>query len=64
MQFEATVILKSEDSTFKKQFNCYELTTISEDCPSLRKMIDEAKKEFKGAPDEIQIKINIEWMGG
>ncbi len=64
MQSEVTVTLKSEDSTFRKQFNCYDPISISENCPNLRSMIAEAKKEFKLIPDEISIRINIEWMEG
>ena len=64
MQSEVIVTLKSEDSTFRKQFNCYDEYRISESCSILNSMIDEAKKEFKLTPDEIKIRISIEWMGG
>jgi len=64
MQSEVTVILKGEDSTFRKEFNCYDSIRISEDCPNLRKMVDQAKYEFKGIPEEINLKIQIQWLEG
>ena len=64
MQSEITVILKSDDSTFKKQFLCYDEFRIDETDPILRNMLAEAKKEFKLTPDEITIRISIEWLGG
>lgn len=64
MQSEVTVILKGEDSTFRKQFNCYEEISISSECSSLRKMIEQTKKEFKGVPDEIQLRVHVEWLEG
>lgn len=62
MQSEVTVILKSEDSVFKKQFNCYDLIEVSENCANLNSLINEARKEFTLAPDEITIKIQFEWL--
>ena len=62
MQSEVTVILKGEDSVFKKQFNCYDSLHVDMNCPNLNRMINEAKKEFKGTPDEISIKIHLEWV--
>jgi hypothetical protein len=62
MQSVVTITLKSEDSTFKKQFNSYDSLLVSEDCPYLNRMLDEAKSEFKMKPDEIRIKIDVEWV--
>lgn len=62
MQSVVTVILKGEDSTFKKQFNCYDSLHIDTNSRNLNKMIDEAKSEFKLRPDEIRIKIDVEWV--
>lgn len=62
MQFELTVILKSEDSTFRKKFNCYEPISIDGKCPKVFAMVNEAKKEFKLVPDEIQLRIHVEWV--
>lgn len=64
MQSEVTVILKSEDSVFKKQFNCYDPIEVSENCANLISLIKEAKKEFTVTPDEISIKIHFEWLEG
>ncbi len=64
MQCEVTVILKSEDSTFRKQFNCYDEIQLNEKCPTLRGLVDQAKKEFKLIPEEIQVKAQMEWLAG
>jgi len=62
MQSVVTVTLKGEDSTFKKQFNCYDSLHVDMNCPYLNAMIKEAKSEFKLRPDEIGIKIQVEWV--
>lgn len=62
MQSEVTVILKSEDSVFRKKFNCYDSISITENCPHITQMIEEAKREFKLIPDEIQLRISVEWV--
>lgn len=62
MQSVVTVTLKGEDSTFKKQFNCYDSLHVDMNCPYLNTMIKEAKSEFKLRPDEIRIKIDVEWI--
>lgn len=65
MQCKVTIILKNEDSTFKKEFNEYQeedVIRIDYQCPMLRKMIDQAKFEFKGEPDEIRFSISGYWM--
>ena len=62
MQSEVTVVLKSEDSVFRKKFNCYDPISINEKCPHILSMIEEAKREFKLVPDEIQLRINVEWL--
>lgn len=62
MQSEVTVILKNEDATFRKQFNCYEIFSLDNSDPVLNKLIDEAKKEWRGTPDEIIINIKSYWF--
>lgn len=62
MQSEVTVILKNEDTTFRKQFNCYEEFQLSQECPILLKMVNQAKQEFKLIPDDISVKVHLEWV--
>mgnify|MGYP001571625366 CR=1 FL=1 len=62
MQSEVNVILKNEDTTFKKQFNCYEEFQLSQECPILGKMVEQAKREFKLIPDDISVRISMEWI--
>lgn len=62
MQSEVTIILKAEDSTFRKEFNCYDTFSMKPDDPVLLMMIESAKKEFKVHPEEIKIRILVEWI--
>lgn len=57
MQSEATIILKGEDSTFKKKFLCYSPIRIDSECPHIMEMVEQAKAEYKGTPEEVILKI-------
>lgn len=57
---ELTVILKDSDRTYRQKFLCYETYSIKEDDPFILKCIEEAKKNFDGEPEEINIKIHLE----
>jgi hypothetical protein len=57
---ELTVILKDSDRTYRQKFLIYEQYTMSEDDPVIRMCIEEAKKNFEGEPESIQIKIHLE----
>ena len=57
---ELTVILKDSDRTYRQKFLIYEQYTMSDDDPVIRMCIDEAKKNFEGDPESIQIKIHME----
>lgn len=61
MQSEVTVTIKGEDSTLKKQYLCYEELRVTQDCAELRKMVDQALSEFKGAVDDVIVKITANW---
>lgn len=61
MQSDVTIILKNEDTTFKKQFNCYDPVCISEKCDYLTALIEKAKNEFKCPVDEVIINIRAYW---
>lgn len=58
---ELTVILKDSDRTYRQKFLIYEDYTMSCDDPVIRMCIDEAKKNFEGEPEDIQIKIHLEF---
>lgn len=59
MQSEVTITVKGEDTTFKKKFNCYdEEISINPISSELNKMVDAAKWEFKGEPEEIKFNIS------
>lgn len=57
---ELTVILKDSDRTYRQKFLIYEQYTMSDDDPVIRMCIDEARKNFEGDPESIQIKIHME----
>lgn len=57
---ELTVILKDSDRTYRQKFVLYENYAASEDDVTILKCIDEARKNFEGDPESIQIKIHME----
>ncbi len=59
---DVTVILKDSDRTYRQKFLVYEdYAGFCED-PVILMCIDEAKKNFEGEPEDIQIKINLEFQ--
>ena len=59
---ELTVILKDSDRTYRQKFLIYENYTLFDEDPVIRMCIDEAKKNFEGEPESIQIKIHLEFQ--
>ena len=57
---ELTVILKDSDRTYRQQFLVYEQYSVSEDDPVILACIEQAKKNFQGDPETVQIKIHLE----
>lgn len=57
---ELTVILKDSERTYRQKFLCYEKHSTSEDDPVILMCIENAKKNFQGEPEEIQVKIHLE----
>lgn len=57
---ELTVILKDPERTYRQKFLCYEDYHVSENDPFILKCIEEAKKNFEGEPEEINVKIHLE----
>lgn len=59
---ELTVILKDSDRTYKQKFLIYDVYNTSEDDPTILKCIQEAKQNFDGEPESIQVKIHLEFQ--
>lgn len=57
---ELTVILKDADRTYRQKFLIYEAYKVVDDDPVIIACIDEAKKNFEGDPETVQIKIHLE----
>ncbi len=57
---ELTVILKDSDRTYRQKFVVYEQYTVSDCDPVILKCIEDARKNFDGEPEEIQVKIHLE----
>ena len=57
---ELTVVLKDEARTYRQKFLIYEEYSASGDDSVILACILEAKKNFEGEPDNIQVKIHLE----
>jgi len=57
---ELTVILKDSSRTYREKFLIYEKYSVSPNDILILNMIDEAKKNFKGEPESIEVKIHME----
>lgn len=57
---ELTVILKDSDRAYRQKFLLYDQYTASEDDPIILRCIEEAKENFQGHPENIQVKIHLE----
>jgi hypothetical protein len=57
---ELTVILKDSERTYRQKFLLYVTYLVSKEDHIVRKCIEEAKKNFKGEPESVQIKIHLE----
>lgn len=57
---ELTVILKDSHRTYRQKFLIYEAYTACAEDPIILACIHEAKKDFEGDPETIQIKIHLE----
>jgi len=57
---ELTVVLKDDHRTYRQKFLIYENYTMSDDDDVIRMCITEAKMNFDGDPESIQIKVHME----
>ena len=59
---ELTVILKDPERTYRQKFLLYDVYSVCMEDPVIMRCIEEAKKNFEGEPDDIQIKIHLEYQ--
>ena len=52
--------MKDEQRTFRQKYIVYESYQVAEDDPLIAKYIEDAKRNFDGDPEIIQIKIHME----
>jgi hypothetical protein len=57
---ELTVILKDSERTYKQKFLIYKDYAVADDDAVILACIEEAKKNFEGEPESIQVKIHME----
>lgn len=57
---ELTVILKDSERTYRHKFMIYETYSLCDTDPIILDCIEEAKNNFEGEPESIQIKIHME----
>ncbi len=57
---ELTVIFKDEDKTYRQKFLLYNAYSVSEDDQTIMRCIEEARRNFEGETDSVQIKIHME----
>lgn len=65
MVAEITVIVKDSDKTYRQKFLNYSETdgqvNLTHECPVLVSYVEEAIRNFKGTPDDVSIKVSMEW---
>ncbi len=59
---ELTVILKDDHRTYRQKFLMYDAYAVMHEDDAIRRCIEEAKKNFEGEPESIQIKIHMEFQ--
>ena len=57
---ELTVILKDAERTYRQKFLIYDDYCPDAEDATIKRCISEAKKNFEGEPETIQIKIHVE----
>lgn len=59
---ELTVIIKNEESRFRHKFLCYNDYVLKTSDPYVQQCVEEAKRLFKGEPEEIQVKVSMQYQ--
>lgn len=57
---QLTVILKDEERTYRQKFLIYDAYTLCDHDPMILACIEQAKTNFQGEPNSVQIKIHME----
>ncbi len=57
---ELTVIFKDEDKTYRQKFLLYDTYKVCENDSVILRCIEEARRNFDGETDTVQIKIHME----
>lgn len=57
---ELTVVLKDDERSYRQKFLIYHDYMANEDDPTVCECIDDARKNFAGEPETIQVKIHME----
>lgn len=57
---ELTVILKDSERTYRQKFLMYNVFSVHDRDEEILRCIIEAKRNFEGEPEEINIKIHLE----
>lgn len=59
---EFKVVISDDEQKLTRKFPIYHSgICISHDDPSLREMVNQAKEDFKGTPEEIVVHIKYIW---
>jgi len=56
--FELTITVKDSESTYKKKFMVYEPCQVSEDDPTIKRLIHETLREFGKPAEEAKYRIS------
>jgi hypothetical protein len=60
MVSEITVIVKDEERNLRLKYLVYDPYAVDENDPIIKDCIDRTVAEFKGTPDSVKVKINLE----
>ncbi len=61
MLSEVTVVVKNEEKRQTTKHLMYDSYAIHEDDPIIKALIEDAVKEFNSEPDDIKVKIAMEF---
>ncbi len=57
MSKELTVVLKDSERTYRQKFLTYSDFCLIEEDPIIKECVSEARKNFDGEPEDIQIRV-------
>lgn len=59
---ELTVTIKDSEKNLKKKFLIYEIFTIADNDKVIKNCVEETLEEFCGEPEDIKVRINLEYL--